>query len=155
VHRAAFAFRQAAPASGEFGHHALGVHAESQHVAVIAIAGDDGVALFRSQLHAGDDRFLADIEMAETADQTHAIHLARLLLEAADQQHHLVGFKFLLLREFGNVAAGERRRSVTVGGGFTGGFRSSRRLNRCHGVPLGFPRTARRPLLAAFATARK
>ena len=38
-------------------------------------------------MHADDHRFLADIEMAEAADEAHAVHLARLLLEAADQQH--------------------------------------------------------------------
>ena len=35
--------------------------------------------------------FLADIEVAEAADQPHAVKLARLLLEAADQQHVAVG----------------------------------------------------------------
>ena len=40
-----------------------------------------------ASLHADHDRFLADIEMAEAADQPHAVELARLLLEAADQQH--------------------------------------------------------------------
>ena len=33
------------------------------------------------------DRLLADIEMAEAADQPHAVELARLLLEAPDQEH--------------------------------------------------------------------
>jgi hypothetical protein len=39
-------------ASGQFGHHALGVHAAGQHVAVVAIAGDDLVALLERHLHA-------------------------------------------------------------------------------------------------------
>ena len=42
---------------------------------------------FERGLHADDDRFLADIEVAEAADQAHAVELAGLLLEAADQQH--------------------------------------------------------------------
>ena len=42
-------------------------------------------------LHADDDGLLADIEMAEAADQAHAVELARLLLEAADQQHVAIG----------------------------------------------------------------
>ena len=42
-------------------------------------------------LHADHHGFLADIQMAEAADQTHAIKLAGLLLEPADQQHRAVG----------------------------------------------------------------
>ena len=56
-------------------------------MAVIAIAGDHLITLLGRELHADDDRFLADIEVAEPADQPHAVHLARLLLETADQQH--------------------------------------------------------------------
>ena len=40
-----------------------------QHMAVIAIGGDDLVAVGDRHLHADDHRFLADIEMAEAADQ--------------------------------------------------------------------------------------
>ncbi len=36
------------------------------------------------------DRFLADIEVAEAADQPEAVKLPRALLEAADEQHLLV-----------------------------------------------------------------
>ena len=53
------------------------------------------------RLHADDDRFLADIEVAEAADQPHAVHLARLLLEAADQQHVAIELQHLLGREIG------------------------------------------------------
>ena len=56
-------------------------------MAVIAIGGDDLVAGRSGRLHADDDGFLADIEVAEAADQPHAVELARLLLEAADQKH--------------------------------------------------------------------
>ena len=56
-------------------------------MAVVAIGGDDAVTLFHRRHDADDDRFLADVEVAEAADQPHAVHLARLLLEAADQQH--------------------------------------------------------------------
>ena len=56
-------------------------------MAVVAIGGDDAVALLQRRLDADDDRLLADIEVAEAADQPHAVQLARLLLEAADQQH--------------------------------------------------------------------
>ena len=47
----------------------------------------------QGRLHAHDHRFLADIEMAEAADQPHAVDLARLLFEAADQQHVAVEFQ--------------------------------------------------------------
>ena len=87
VHRAALALGIAAAAAGQLGHHALGVHAAGQHVAVVAIGGDDGVLVAHIGLHADDDGFLADVEMAEAADQAHAVELARPLLEAADQQH--------------------------------------------------------------------
>ena len=56
-----------------------------QHVAVVAIGGDHLVALDQRHLHAGDDGFLADVEMAEAADEAHAVELAGLFLEAADQ----------------------------------------------------------------------
>ena len=74
-------------ASGQLGHHALGVHAAGQHVAVVAVAGYHLVALFQGHLHADDNGFLADIEMAETADRAHAVELAGLFLEPPDQQH--------------------------------------------------------------------
>ena len=89
-------------ATGELGHHALGVHAARDHVTVVAIAGDDLIARLERHLHADHDGFLADIEMAEAADQAHAVHLPGLLLEAADEQHGAVGGKLLLLAEFGD-----------------------------------------------------
>ena len=66
-----------------------------QHVAVVAVGGDHLVAFVQRHLHADDDRFLADIEMAEAADEAHAVELAGLLLEAADQQHVAIGGKLL------------------------------------------------------------
>jgi len=56
-------------------------------VAMIAVGGDDGVGLIGRGLGADDDGFLADVEVAETADQAHAVHLSGLFLEPADQQH--------------------------------------------------------------------
>ena len=44
VHRAALAVRIAAAAPGQLGHDTLGIHAAGQHVAVVAIGGDDRVA---------------------------------------------------------------------------------------------------------------
>ena len=87
MHRAALALGIAAAPAGKLGHHAFRIHAAGQHVAVIAIAGDHLIAVALRHLHADDDRFLADIEVAETADQPHAVHLPGLFLEAPDQEH--------------------------------------------------------------------
>ena len=59
---------------------------------------------FCGHLHADDDRFLADIEVAEAADEAHAVKLAGLFLEAADQQHLAVGVEFFFR---GEAAVGE------------------------------------------------
>src|SRR6185503_6394693 len=76
VHGAALALGIAAAASGEFGHHAVGFHPAGEHVAMVAVPGYDLIALLQGHLHADHDGFLADIEMAETADRTHAVELA-------------------------------------------------------------------------------
>ena len=77
-------------AAGQLRHDALGVHARRDHVAVVAIAGDYLVARLEHHLHADHHGLLADIEVAEAADQPHAVHLPRLLLEATDEQHEFV-----------------------------------------------------------------
>src|SRR5581483_101757 len=101
VHRAALALGVSAGATRELGHDALGVHAAGEHMAVVAVGGDDGVALFGRRLHADHHGLLADIEMAEAADQAHAVELAGLLLEAADQQHVAVMADQVFCRELG------------------------------------------------------
>ena len=65
----------------------LGVDPGGEQVAVVAVAGDDAVGPGQRRLDAGDDRLLADVEVAEAADQPHAVHLPGTLLEAADEQH--------------------------------------------------------------------
>ena len=57
-------------------------------------------------LHADHHRLLADVEVAEAADQPHAVELRRPLLEAADQQHLAIGGKLLLAAEGGDLSAG-------------------------------------------------
>src|SRR5215471_4111028 len=96
VHRAALAVRIAATTPGQLGHDTLGIHAASQHVSVIAIGRDDRVALPERCLHADDDRLLPDIEVAEAADQPHAVHLPSPLLETPDHQHVTVVSEQLL-----------------------------------------------------------
>ena len=110
VHGAALALGVAATPSRQLRHHALGVHAAGQHVSVVAIGGDDLVPLLDRHLHAHHHRLLADVEMAEAADEPHAVELARLLLEAADEQHLAIGVEFL-------VAAELRDRLLAVGTG--------------------------------------
>ena len=66
---------------------------------VVAVSSDDLIARLDRNLHADDDGFLADIEVAEAADQPHAVQLSGLLLEPANEQHLAVGVKLLLLVE--------------------------------------------------------
>ena len=86
-------------------------------MAMVAVAGDDLVAGLDRHLHADDDRLLADIEVAEAADQPHAVELAGLLLEPADEQHVAIGAKLLLLAEIRHLrrmlgwTLGARRRA--------------------------------------------
>ena len=87
VHGAALALRVARAAPGQLGHDPARIHVADEHVAVVAIAGDDAVAWLERMLDADRHRLLTDIEVTEAADQAHAVELARLLLEAADQQH--------------------------------------------------------------------
>ena len=96
MHRAALAFGIASDASRQFGHNTFGIHAAGQHMAVIAIRSDALVAFFGGGLKAHNHGFLPDIEMAEPANQTHAIKLARFFFESADQQHIAVIFQQVL-----------------------------------------------------------
>ena len=63
-------------------------------MAVIAVAGDDAVlAADQRRLQADRHCLLPDIEMAEAADQAHAVQLAGLFLKSADQHHLPVEFE--------------------------------------------------------------
>ena len=73
-------------------------------------------AILQDHLHADDHGFLTDVEMAEAADQPHAVELARPLLEAADQQHVVIE----LLEMFGVAASSVRRRFFLFFGAFRG-----------------------------------
>ena len=74
-------------------------------MAVVAIAGDDLVAIFQRQLHADDDGFLADIKVTEAADEAHAVKLAGLLFEAADQEHLTISLELRITIEICDRAA--------------------------------------------------
>jgi hypothetical protein len=62
----------------------------------------------------------ADVEMAEAADQAHAVHLPGLFLETADQEHLPQRRDFLVLGEFGSGSLvcreiGRREQSLGIG----------------------------------------
>jgi hypothetical protein len=67
---------------------------------VVAVSRYDLIALFQGHLHADDDGFLADIEMAKAADRTHPIELARFFLETPNQQHVAERAQLLFPGEF-------------------------------------------------------
>src|SRR5271166_3778116 len=90
-------------AAGQFGHHAFRVHTAGQHVTVVAVAGDYLITLLDGHLHPDDDRLLPNIQVAKAPNQAHAVELAGLFLEAADEQHTAVGPQFLLLVEIGHL----------------------------------------------------
>ncbi len=94
---AALAVRVPAGAPRQFRHDAARLHAGRQHVAMVAVGGDDLVAVLQRRLHADDDGFLADIKVAEPTNQAHAVQLTRLLLKPADEQHVAIGAEQLLL----------------------------------------------------------
>jgi hypothetical protein len=54
---------------------------------MVAIASYNLIAGLLGSLHTHHDSFLANVEMAETSNQTHAIKLASALFKAADQEH--------------------------------------------------------------------
>ena len=98
-------------AAGQFGHDSLQVHACCNHVAVVPIAGNELVARLQRHLHPNDDGLPADIKVAKSADETHAVHLPGLLLETADCQHGAISGELLLLAELGDDDLGFRGRS--------------------------------------------
>src|SRR5260370_34917281 len=51
------------------------------------------------RLHTDDDRLLPDIEVAEAADQSHAVHLSGSFFEAPDRQHVTVITEQLFRRD--------------------------------------------------------
>ena len=90
MHRAALALGQPALAPGQFGHDPTGFHAASQHMPMVAVRCYALVAVFGSSLKTDHNRLLADVEMAEAANQAHSVKLAGLFLESSDQQHFTV-----------------------------------------------------------------
>ena len=122
MHGAALAFGIAAFAPVSSAMTPSGSMPRRQHVAVVAVAGDDAVlARFQLMLDADNHGFLPDIEVTEAADQTHTVELPSLFLEPADQQHVFV--------ELGELRVVE----LLVGRSTFGGFsrRRGHRLRLC------------------------
>ena len=74
------------------------------------------------------DRFLADVEVAEAADQPEPVQLPGALLEAADEQHLLVEIeqfvlRRLIARRLGRAFAIGAARGRRFGHGLLGGSR--------------------------------
>ena len=159
VHRAAAAVRDARLAAEQLGHDLVGIRAARQRVAVRAVGRDQVVLVAHRADGADDRRLLADGEVEEATDLRLRVHLARPLLEAADEHHRLeplargVALRQLALRGpfpllLGYVSHGSRtlardsRRSRTrrartrhLGG----------RLPRVRGGQSAVPAQARRP----------
>ena len=65
-------------------------------MAMVAIGGNPLIALLGRRLKPDDNRFLADIEVTEAANQAHAVKLSGLFFESPDKQHVAVKlFQFI------------------------------------------------------------
>ena len=89
VHRAAAALAHAVLAAEQLGHDVVRVRPARERVAVGAVGGDQVVVVAHRAHGADDGGLLADREVQEAADLRLGVHLARALLEAADERHRL------------------------------------------------------------------
>src|ERR1051326_8031259 len=87
MHRAAFAFRDAGAFAEQLRHHAARLGAEGEGVGVIAIAGEDDVALLDRGEDSAGDRFLSAVDVQVSADLSFAELALGRFLEAADEDH--------------------------------------------------------------------
>ncbi len=67
-------------------------------MAVVAVGCDPLVAFLCCGLKTDNNGFLTNVEVAEAANQAHAIKLAGLFFETTDKEHVLVVLKELFLR---------------------------------------------------------
>jgi hypothetical protein len=111
VHRSAAALAQPVDAAEELGHDAAGIRSARERVPVRAVRGDEVVLVAQRARRADDRRLLADREVQESADLRLRVHLARALLEAADEHHR---------RE--PLAGGVRFGEASLSGGLGDGF---------------------------------
>ena len=102
MHGAALAMGITMAPSGQLRHHAFGIHAASQHMAMISVGGDHLITFLQVHLHPNDHGFLSNIKVAKSTNQFHAIELSGFLLEAPDPQHFPKTVDFLFPGEFGH-----------------------------------------------------
>ena len=73
VHGSTHAARYTTLAPREFGHDRFRTASTCQHVGVATVAGNNRITGLKRLLDTGDNRFLPDIEVAESADQSHSV----------------------------------------------------------------------------------
>ena len=87
MHRTAFAADASAFFAVKLSQNALGRHAFDHRLDVVAIGRDDHIGRFESHHRTDADGFLADVEMAKTADLAHAVNLGTFFLKTAAENH--------------------------------------------------------------------
>ena len=97
VHRAAETARAAGFLAEQFGHAGIWACAARERMGVVAISGDDVIVVARGCDRAADDRFLANVKMAEAADLLGLILLTGAFFETPDQQHQREHLDFVAL----------------------------------------------------------
>ena len=88
MHGAAETLRAARRLAEKLGHAGIRARAARQRVPVVAVGGDQVIVGPRGRHGTGDDRFLADVEVAETADAVPTlVLLGGAFLETPDEEH--------------------------------------------------------------------
>ena len=105
-------------------------HAAHERMAVLAIGGDDPVALLQHRDDADGDRLFAVIEMQEAADLFLRVELRALVLEAADADHLLQQIQRMCPRQPRLVGGVRHRSSLSSVEISPSGRPSSRALSR-------------------------
>ena len=88
MHRAAETLRAARRLAEKLGHAGIRAHAAHERVAVVTVGGDHVIVGTNGRHGTSDHCFLADVEMAETADAVATlILLGGAFLETPDEEH--------------------------------------------------------------------
>src|SRR5207302_10305377 len=81
----------------KFGHTGIGAGAAGKGMGVIAVGSDDVIIKPNRRDRSGNDRFLTDVKVTETADLLRLILLAGALFETPDEQHQPEHLDFVAL----------------------------------------------------------
>ena len=92
MHRAALAAADPVLLAVDLEHHALGIDALGDAVAVAAMGRGDGVPVVEMHAHADAGRLLTGIEMDEARDVAGGKFFVERVFEFADGGHPLIGF---------------------------------------------------------------